>query len=518
MRRIEGTLRTFAALIAACFLCGCTPISQSSTEDTSAEVVPPVRQSADSSRAEGSRYIGVSSCAAAGCHGLVDASSDSKHGTASQSAELWRTAFWEWKERDPHSRAYHTLFSPRSQGIVRYLDPELSVHAPQYAAFLKQNCVGCHATGDEAATSGDQDHQGALLAWGVQCEACHGPARDWVTPHARAEWKALSLREREELGQRDTQSLTARAAGCVACHIGSPERPGREVTHDLIAGGHPRLQFEFSVYLANLPPHWNVEADRARVPQFEYVAWQTGQLVSADQTLSQLAARAKRAENRIASKSPSAWPEYAEYDCFACHHDLNSSRVRTPPASRIADLRWGNWYLALAPHWSAPGLQESLEPLERLMSGRNPSPTEVLAACEVARLQLQAAFTPDAPSAALTSPAAQIKQLTITDLPERGWSEAAQWSLAVTAFSRAQREETVRRGLPVSGELSRIDQSLHALQTRLAFPLQAGHQTGTADAFDFDSPFTFDPTETTYRTLLSEIRRELTALGQTAPR
>ena len=46
---------------------------------------------------------------------------------------------------------------------------------------------------------------------------------------------------------------------CVGCHVGAPAKdgvPARDLNHDLMAAGHPRLIFELSSYQANMPPHW----------------------------------------------------------------------------------------------------------------------------------------------------------------------------------------------------------------------------------------------------------------------
>jgi hypothetical protein len=37
---------------------------------------------------------------------------------------------------------------------------------------------------------------------------------------------------------------------------GPDGKPWRDVNHDLIAAGHPRLSFELSAFMATMPPHW----------------------------------------------------------------------------------------------------------------------------------------------------------------------------------------------------------------------------------------------------------------------
>jgi hypothetical protein len=139
------------------------------------------------------------------------------------------------------------------------------------------------------------------------------------------------------------QTPAARARVCVGCHVGAAADaksglPVRDVDHVMIAAGHPRLMFEFSSYLANLPKHWSEKAKNRE--EFEIRTWLVGQLVSAQQALQLRADRAGRA----------GWPEFAEYDCYACHHDLQqpSRRQETAPAAhRPGSLRAGSWYFGL---------------------------------------------------------------------------------------------------------------------------------------------------------------------------
>src|SRR5262249_15141429 len=112
-------------------------------------------------------------------------------------------------------------------------------------------------------------------------------------------------------GMTDLSDAKTQAKVCAGCHVGAAPSnglPPREVDHDLIAAGHPRLAFEFTAFRNNLPPHWSPA--RTEPPNAGAVA----ELVAADMSLDLLAYRAGRA------KGP--WPEFAEYDCFACHASL----------------------------------------------------------------------------------------------------------------------------------------------------------------------------------------------------
>jgi hypothetical protein len=138
------------------------------------------------------------------------------------------------------------------------------------------------------------------------------------------------------------KDLGQRAQVCATCHVGGANA---EVNHDLIAAGHPPLRFEFAAYLARMPRHGPADADRRRYPDFEARAWAVGQLVSARTDLELLAVQAQSTEK--------AWPEFAEYDCFACHHDLGRAGRQRPPGLGVRTLGaapWGNWYYSMLPH------------------------------------------------------------------------------------------------------------------------------------------------------------------------
>jgi hypothetical protein len=78
----------------------------------------------------------------------------------------------------------------------------------------------------------------------------------------------------------------------------------------MIAGGHPDLVFELEAFSAAMPRHWSEAADGdANAPVRTFAVGQ----------LTHLRASLDRLSRRV--KGP-IWPEYAELDCFACHHSL----------------------------------------------------------------------------------------------------------------------------------------------------------------------------------------------------
>jgi hypothetical protein len=306
---------------------------------------------------------GAGSCSAAACHGAPDR----------KPGGVLRNEYSTWIAQDKHARAYQVLFSARSQSIARNLARRSTAVIP---AHQDSRCLACHATpsldpGGEAMASIRQD--------GVGCESCHGSAQRWLGEHTTYLWRSYSPEEKEErFGVIATPHLARRALACAGCHVGAPAEEGktrRDVDHDLIAAGHPRLNFEFSAYLANMPAHW-VEKGRNTNADFSARTWAIGQIVSARAALALLKDRAERAAPSSGQASSPTWPEFSEYYCFSCHHDLRDEPWRRERA--IADHlpgspAWGTWYFSLIPKIAEPdqagasALSETLRDLKAQM-------------------------------------------------------------------------------------------------------------------------------------------------------
>lgn len=276
-------------------------------------------------------YLGRVSCAATGCHGLP-----------SSAGRSWSNAYQIWDSEDPHRWAFDALYSERSYQIYAKLEQpaEKTVDKATYLKFLVDRCVGCHATppdktqltstGRPQLFTADEPEE---FSQGVSCESCHGPAGGWEGEHFLLSWKKKTPEERAELKQeygfQDLRPLASRAAVCVKCHVGPQivgDDSGRKVydmNHDLIAAGHPRLNFEFNAYLSNLPKHWSEAAGKARQgPQvakhFHFEAWRVGQMEKQAQDTRLRAERAKINAGNPAGK----WAEFANHDCRECHHAI----------------------------------------------------------------------------------------------------------------------------------------------------------------------------------------------------
>jgi hypothetical protein len=313
------------------------------------------------------RFIGAGSCSASACH-----NGNFAHGPTSGSEYTF------WITRDPHARAYEALFDDRSKQIQKNLERTTPAHE-------EQRCLRCHVAPDYDVNK-PPPHAPHIKRDGVSCESCHGPAKDWLALHHLADWRLQPALEKQRLGMIDTQSIGGRAHLCARCHIGAP---GMNVDHDLLAAGHPRLHFELAAFHAHLPRHWPDAKDRVGRPDFEARLWAVGQVVSAQAALQLLADRA--ADTR------KPWPEFAEYDCSACHHDLSAKS----PGKRVA-LRWAD-LPALAPHalrlvkkQDAPAMADLLERIRAGMAKADRTAVERDA--RAAALRLDSVLDRDLPS------------------------------------------------------------------------------------------------------------------------
>jgi len=300
--------------------------------------------------AGGFARIGLGSCAARGCHGAVGPTEPARG-----EAYIPGGAYTTWRAFDPHARASAVLLEPRSRSIAARLSGPLR-GAPAHEA---RACLACHASPGpppEAASP--------TAARGIDCEGCHGPAGRWGEAHLALDWIAKSPAAKAEAGLSDLSTPRARAEGCVGCHVGDRSR-GMDVNHDLLAAGHPRLNFEYASYLAALPKHWREPRQKARAVKpspgspvdFEAKSWAVGQAVTARAVLRLLADRADAstaealADDGAGPSSP--WPEFAESECFACHHVPSGPGPRPSRGPRAIGgpgrLPWATWPSAMLP-------------------------------------------------------------------------------------------------------------------------------------------------------------------------
>lgn len=289
-----------------------------------------------------------------------------------------------WLDKDPHAQAYGVLLNDQSRKIMA----NLGMRQPAHETKL---CLDCHTLNPPETARGEK----FAVDEGVSCEACHGAAQRWLQAHLSAEWRHQSAAVKSRAGLTDLTSAHNRAQICASCHIGSAEK---EVNHDLIAAGHPHLTFEMAAFQANLPKHWNIRRENQREPGLEARLWLVGQVVAASTQAKLLAQRARHS---------AVWPEFAEYDCFACHHDLQHQgwRQNQLAAGRAGSFPWATWNLSMT------------DALTRVVGGPDPAPARQ-ALDELSRImdhpapdRARVALSADAAASALHAWAKQLDRL-----------------------------------------------------------------------------------------------------------
>ncbi len=309
-----------ACIVSACILCalpaGAAPIERSARAGSGEAA------SADTRSAEASApsYTGAGSCGSAQCHG------SQRPRTLTR---VRQDEYVVWVLKDHHANSYRTLLGDRSVRIARNLrlpDP----------AEKTERCLDCHAVNAPPSRRGRTFD----MSDGVSCEGCHGPAEKWLGPHTTRDWthhQSLSA------GMYDTKNLLLRARRCLSCHLGDESR---SVDHELIAAGHPDLVFELDTFTAAMPMHWKESEDKGA--WFDVRAWGVGQALALGAAMDRLARRARKGvmgsgstDGLAAAGSGggaggparagpgnSIWPEFSEYECFTCHHDLKKDSWR----------------------------------------------------------------------------------------------------------------------------------------------------------------------------------------------
>jgi hypothetical protein len=260
------------------------------------------------------KYTGPGSCSSPSCHGGVQARSDT---------DVWQNEYSTWVVKDKHAQAYAVLSSPVAVRMAKILELPSPITAPK--------CLACHALdvpiADRARTFDLTD--------GVSCESCHGPASNWLGPHTTRGWThAQSV----QAGMYDTRDLVRRSEKCLSCHLGNADKT---VDHEMIAAGHPDLYFELASFSAVMPRHWQ---EPSKIEPSQKDPWLDVRTLAAGQ-----AVQLREQLRRIAREAPGpVWPQYAELDCFACHHTLTAAKDSWRQEAGYAGRRPGNppWNLS----------------------------------------------------------------------------------------------------------------------------------------------------------------------------
>jgi Cytochrome c554 and c-prime len=434
---------------------------------------PPAPETLPHPAKSASHLEGIGGCAAAGCHAAPLA--PGKAGT--------EYATWI---HDPHGQAASARNGKPYKDVLAHL---------KGTVYTEDLCLKCHATPTPDGSPLAKD----LLDDGIGCEACHGPAEKWRTEHYRNSWKTLDAKQKElEFGFFPTKDLGRRIGKCAECHVGNADK---DVNHDLIAAGHPRLNFEYTAYHELLPRHWRDKASEAEPwedkskkfgPGFEAQAWLLGQATVAKATVELTAARAN-----MAGRPTHPWPEFTEYGCFACHHDLKPKqgdnlgstwRQKTryddiPPGS----LPWATWarpgpemLIRLFPMLGQQGGNPFAD-LAGILSRSSPDAKQVHAKAEQAIAKLSQWHDEFAGAPALDAAAARrMLNIIVADgiaKPPRDWDDAAQQYLVMAALYQTLTEYDKSEETPARQKLF-ID-----LRNVLAFPPAGDKQRNSPAEF-----------------------------------
>ena len=372
------------------------------------------------SRAQSSdgNYVGPGSCSAVACHGAI---------RPVPGARILQTEYSTWVSQDRHARATEILANAVSQRMGRIL----GIGNPQQS----QKCLLCHALEVPVSVRGR-----TFASEGVSCEACHGPGTGWLGYHVTRDAKHDESVKR---GMYDTKDVVKRTEKCLTCHLGTSDK---FVDHEMIAAGHPDLVFELEAFSAAMPRHWKETTDNGVDKPDVYKPVRTfavGQLVHLRASLDRLAHRVK---------GP-IWPEYAELDCFACHHSLTraedswrqaqgyDNRARPGlPQLQVSRYLTARRVLQAWDPQAAPALDEVMIKLQIEASRLSARPDEVVALATQARGIVDRGLNKALTSMATPDMASSMLRGIFADAPaiaERGERAAEQAAMATEVLTTA---------------------------------------------------------------------------------
>lgn len=473
------------------------------------------------------KFVGSASCASTACHGSVQPDRSLTPRGPENLPPIRRDEYVRWIENDPHARAAQVLGEETSLrmfvalGVMElpansrdFQQARIPADPEKRAAFEKMydRCARCHdqqqARGLRPDLPGDPQFTDANYHQGVGCEMCHGAAGRWLDSHYRVDFVGLSPTAKAARGLVDTGRLDLRARMCVNCHVGG----AAEVDHDLIAAGHPMMKFELAAYMAMLPAHWKRVRERSRYgdrPDHELQLWLLGQIETARAALLQLQTRAAQAQEDNRNDAPTRWPELAESNCFACHHDLgpagwrqNQIGDRLKAAGRtLVTAEWNGWNTwllrQLMPQLTGQGeAAAASKALNRLAAEMNgaiiPNEQKAQTACANAITQLErwAERVADPGTGELRQNQQNlIAAVLAVARQNRGADAIASWDNATQTYLALKAVQQTRiAASPQSQELATADKLLTAMRDDLKFPQNMNRKYHSPRQFEEREP------------------------------
>lgn len=268
-------------------------------------------------------YVGVSACAQ--CHNLAKPLEDKSFPPVCRCTECA-----VWQNEDKHRLAYAVLDRERGKQMAKILGTDATKEAA---------CLACHSVNPRRDAELDPSFHASE---GVSCVLCHGAYEDWIDDHGsaiyrkRERWRQYSReRKQNEFGMTDLWDAATRTRTCTSCHVGNTAE-GKVVTHEMYAAGHPPLPgFEVGNFCLAMPPHW--EPLKAKSPAVRKILGcndpaeleQTKAVIIGGMTAFVEALRLLETQAReCLAGAPHKTLDLAQFDCYACHHDLKAPSWR----------------------------------------------------------------------------------------------------------------------------------------------------------------------------------------------
>lgn len=257
------------------------------------------------------RHVGVVNCASSLCHGSI---------TEWEGSNVLQNEYVTWSRVDKHAlRANQVLLNDQSKRIAK----NLGLKQPAHEAKI---CVDCHGHNPPA----DQRGERFKASDGVSCEACHGPAENWIKSHVAP---GATHQDNLKNGLYPTSDPVALAKLCLSCHFGNKDK---FVTHRIMGAGHPRISFELDTFTQTQPAHFVVDEDwMKRKGSWDGIRlWAIGQALAAQEQLD-VVLDPKRGRDGL-------FPELVVFDCHACHHPMSDTRWKPRVGTRPGTIRFND--------------------------------------------------------------------------------------------------------------------------------------------------------------------------------
>jgi len=231
--------------------------------------------------------------------------------------------FHTFDKQDKHKLAFAALTGPRGQQMSKSLETDVRRIEP---------CLNCHSVPKRGAES----QLYTAETDGVTCVACHGAYAEWVEKHQRAskEWHDLDRHDKDNrFGMTDLWDPVRRAETCASCHVGN-HAEGKVVTHAMYAAGHPPLPgFGAATFGDAQPRHWQYLSEktpdrlsRLKVRDPRNLEQTQLVIVSGLVVLREwMTLFAGQASVNKPDPIGGHWPDFARFDCYACHHELQAN-------------------------------------------------------------------------------------------------------------------------------------------------------------------------------------------------